>query len=71
MEFSTSQTGEYPINKPYSLLEPAITMRFGWEHVKIQTQFVRSFNLSKAQLSQDYINLNFGLYFTLTDKYSR
>ena len=73
LSLTTSQTSGdgYPIYEPYALLEPAITMRFGWEHVKIQTQFVRSINLSSAQLSQDYININFGLYFMLTDKYSR
>jgi len=71
LAFSASQTGDYPIDKPYSLIEPALTIRFGWEHVKIQTQYVHSFNISSPHLRQDYINLNFGLYIMLTDKYSR
>ncbi len=68
---ATNTDGGAPIDKPYSLIEPALTFRFGWEHFKIQTQFVRSINLSSAPLSQDYVNLNFGIYFVLTDKYSR
>ena len=68
---NTSDAGAYPISKPYSMLEPAITVRAGWQHVKFQIQYVHSFNLTSEKFNQDYVNLNFGLYFMLTDKYSR
>ena len=69
----TSNDGDYsyPDSKAYSLLEPAITARVGWKHVKLQLQYVYRFNLSKASLNRDLQNFNFGLYFMLTDKYSR
>ncbi|MBN2214109.1 MAG: hypothetical protein JW723_07685 [Bacteroidales bacterium] len=55
---------------PFSVLvEPAITLRGGWEHVKFQLQLGFSGNETNRDLLQEHINLNFGLYFIISDKY--
>lgn len=35
------------------LIEPAITVKGGWENVKLQVQYLRSFNLSNPDFPQD------------------
>ncbi len=55
---------------PFSILvEPAVTLRAGWEHVKFQLQVGFSENIKNPDLFQEHLNLNFGMYFTISDKY--
>jgi hypothetical protein len=63
---------QYAVRNPFSLLiEPAVTLRCGWEHVKFQLQVVFSENLKNPDLLQEHLNFNFGLYFTVSDKYRK
>ena len=59
------------INKnPFSILiEPAFTLRAGWEHIKFQLQLGYSVNVSNPDLLQEELNASIGMYFTISDKY--
>lgn len=60
---------KYIENNSFSLLlEPAITIRVGWKHTKIQLQFVHSKNANNEGLSQEVRNFNLGLHFYLPTK---
>ncbi|MGV6844636.1 MAG: hypothetical protein ACWA42_00735 [Lutibacter sp.] len=52
-------------HKSSILLEPALTIRTGWDKFKIQLQFVSSLNLNNPKLKQDNGNVNVGLYLDL------
>lgn len=55
-------------NRNSLLFEPALTIRGGWKHVKIQLQFVTSKNLSHPNLRFETQTLSIGLFFTLNRK---
>ena len=46
------------------LLEPALTIRGGFERIKLQVQYGYSFNLSKYDFRQDHTLLTFGINFS-------
>ena len=58
----------YPLNRGYSFLEPAITIRYGWEKIKFQNQILISHEMSESNLSRDRVNINFGLFFKISGK---
>ena len=61
---------QYINRNPFSvLIEPALTLRAGWEHIKFQLQIGYSQNLSNPDLLQEDLNLSLGMYFTISDKY--
>jgi hypothetical protein len=61
---------QYISRNPFSIIvEPAVTLRGGWEHVKFQLQVGFSENVTNSDLLQEHLNMNFGLYFTISDKY--
>lgn len=63
---------QYINRNPFSILiEPAVTLRGGWEHIKFQLQFGYSENLSNPDLLQEDLNASFGIYFTISDKYRK
>ncbi len=63
---------QYINRNPFSILvEPALTLRAGWEHVKFQLQFGYSVNVSNPDLLQEELNASLGMYFTITDKYKK
>ena len=63
---------EYINRNPFSLIiEPAFTLRVGWEYLKFQGQFGYSRNITNPELKQEELNLNVGLYITISDKYSK
>jgi hypothetical protein len=47
------------------LLEPAITLRAGFENVKVQLQSGLSFNLNNPELEQEYFYFGAGIYIEL------
>jgi hypothetical protein len=63
---------QYINRNPFSILvEPAITLRAGWEHVKFQLQFGYSVNATNPDLLQEDLNASIGMYFTISDKYKK
>ena len=52
-------------NKSNFLIEPAITLRAGFEKIKFQLQYGYSLNLSNSDFRQDTSYLTFGLNFNL------
>lgn len=48
-------------NNAYWLLEPAITIQFGWENLKLQLQYVHSFNLTDPSFEQEREIISLGL----------
>ena len=56
-------------NNVQFLFEPALTVRVGWKYVKLQGQFGFSKNLSDDYFDMDNLNLNVGLYFSLSNRY--
>lgn len=55
----------YLKNHKFSLLfEPALTIRGGWKHIKLQLQGGLSANLNNPDLAQEKVNISLGLYFT-------
>jgi len=60
----------YINRNPFSILvEPALTLRAGWEHVKFQLQLGYSVNATNPDLLQEDLNASIGMYFTISDKY--
>lgn len=53
------------------LLEPALTIRGGWENVKIQLQYVYSYNLKTTEMYQEKSKFSFGIYFSIAKKYNK
>lgn len=53
----------YYLNRHSSnfLIEPAITVKFGWKIVKLQVQYLRSFNVSNPHFPQDDEIWTFGI----------
>ena len=56
------------VNNLSLLYEPALTIRLGYQNVKLQTQLGFSENASDTDF-RDNINLNFAIYIAITDKY--
>jgi hypothetical protein len=57
---------DYLVHHRFSaLIEPAITVRLGYKYVKLQAQYVRSFNLNNPELAQEVYNFNLGLHITI------
>ncbi|HAH58535.1 MAG TPA: hypothetical protein DCL86_10325, partial [Bacteroidales bacterium] len=50
-------------NNSNFLMEPAITLKGGFEKIKLQVQYGYSFNLSNSSFPQDRDYLTFGLNF--------
>lgn len=50
-------------NKSNFLIEPALTIRGGFEKLKLQLQFLKSFNLSHSDFKQDDTLLSVGVNF--------
>lgn len=48
------------------LFEPALTIRGGWNKLKIQLQYVISSNISNPELQQEIQNLNLGLHIDIS-----
>jgi len=54
-------------NKSHFFLEPAITLRLGWKHVKVQIQYVYSGYLNNPKLNfYEPVHLSIGLSIALT-----
>jgi hypothetical protein len=63
---------QYINRNPFSILvEPALTLRAGWEHIKFQLQFGYSINTTNPDLLQEDLNASIGMYFTISDKYKK
>lgn len=56
-------------NKFSLLFEPALTIRAGWQYVKIQAQLGLSANLTNPTFVQETMNFSLGAYFSITDKF--
>lgn len=55
---------DYIRNNRFSyLLEPAITLNFGWPNYKLTFQVVNSHNLSHSKIRQEEENISFGIHF--------
>jgi len=52
-------------NKSMFLVEPAVTLRFGWKPVKFQLQLVLSDDLNDFPLAKEFRYLNLGVIFTI------
>lgn len=52
-------------NNAYWLLEPAITIQFGWENLKLQLQYVYSHNLTNPSFEQEREIFSLGLKLNL------
>lgn len=62
--FENEQQTDYLVDNASSfLIEPAITIKGGFERVKLQLQYGYSFNLSKSDFRQDNTFLTVGLNF--------
>ena len=57
------QVADLKDNKSNFLIEPALTIRGGFEKVKLQVQYGYSFNVSKSDFKQDKNFLTVGLNF--------
>jgi hypothetical protein len=57
-------------NKNYLFLEPAITVRGGWKHVKLQVQASTS-SYAKSDLPFEDYHLGIGMYITIADRYRK
>jgi hypothetical protein len=55
-----------PLENISLLFEPAITLRAGFDFVKMQAQFGFSFNLNNQDLIQEHWYVGLGMYFNLT-----
>lgn len=62
-EYNGKTYYDYPINKTFHVLEPAITIRYGWEKVKLGLQIVPSFLLGNADFARENINASLGIHF--------
>jgi len=56
-------------NRKSFLFEPAITLRGGWKFVKIQFQYLLSFNLTNDDLMFEPGKVSFGIYISFSKKY--
>lgn len=57
-----------PLDKPYHFIEPALTIRFGWQSVKFSMQYVHSMLVSSTELARMPYNINLGLHFRFGKK---
>lgn len=58
----------------FGTLDPAVTIRFGWRFIKIQTQFLYSFGLHDKNIDsrfRDRANLSFGFNFAFGGHFTR
>lgn len=56
------------VNRESYLFEPAITVRTGWKFVKMQFQYLRSFNLTNDNLIFEPGKVSLGVCFSLSKK---
>lgn len=61
-------TNTNPLEKPYHFIEPAVTVRFGWQSVKFSMQYVHSMLVSSTELARISYNINLGLHFRFGNK---
>lgn len=54
---------DYPIDKTFYFLEPAITVRYGWEHIKISLQIVPSIIIGNVDFARENANASLGIHF--------
>jgi hypothetical protein len=52
------------------LFEPALTVRAGWKYIKLQVQYIYSFNLTNPDLLFQKSKLGFGISFSFGKKYA-
>ncbi len=63
---------QYIDGHPFSiLLEPALTFRRGWQHMKLQLQLGYSINVSNPDLPQEHVSASIGLYITISNKFRK
>jgi hypothetical protein len=63
---------QYISRNPFSILiEPAVTLRGGWEYLKFQLQLGYSENITNPDLVQEDLNASIGVYITLSDKFRK
>lgn len=55
-------------NNAYWLLEPALTIQFGTENLKLQLQYVYSYNLTNPEFEQEPDIISLGLKFNINPK---
>jgi hypothetical protein len=55
-------------NRHVFLFDPAITIRGGWKYVKLQLQYVRSYNLTTQDLNFGKSKFSIGLYISISKK---
>lgn len=60
---NTEQTEYLRDNRSHFLIEPALTIRAGFEKFKLQAQYGYSFNLSNSEFKQDNAFVTLGLNF--------
>lgn len=58
-------------NKVSYLFEPALTLRGGWENIKVQVQLSYSKNLSYPNLKFEDTNASVGLIYTIANRYRK
>ena len=56
-------------NRVSTLFEPAFTVRAGWKVIKVQLQYIYSFNLTNAELPFEFSKVSLGVYISLSKKY--
>jgi hypothetical protein len=54
--------------KSYFLIEPALTLRAGWEDFKFQLQYVHSNNSGNSTLQQETENISMGIFLDISPK---
>ena len=57
-----------PLDNPYHFIEPALTVRIGWQSVKFSMQYVYSMRVSSTELARQQYNINLGLHFRFGKK---
>lgn len=62
---SNLQTDYLRLNKSNMLIEPALTLRGGWNYIQLQAQIVGSYNLSNKNFYQDTSSFSIGLLILL------
>lgn len=55
-------------NRKSFLFEPAITLRGGWKFVKMQFQYLHSFNLTNEEMMFEHAKVSLGIYISLSKK---
>ena len=65
---NSSSLSSQMLPSSHFLIEPALTIRFGWNHIKLQAQLGRSFHLLGDSFPMEVWNANIGAYFSLSKR---